>query len=102
MLKKSLCFLAAFAVLFSCAMAEQTRPRLIEAKEGEPAAMQIRSLEGDQAVGILGVESEPQRRRWEDFSRVFTTFVKKNWNRDVQFSGAVWSDGRWLHLLDMG
>ena len=102
MLKKFLCFLAAFAVLFSCAMAEQAGPRLIEAKEGEPAAMQIRSLEGDQAVGILGVESEPQRRRWEDFSRVFTTFVKKNWNRDVQFSGAVWSDGRWLHLLDLG
>jgi len=102
MLKKLISMLALFALLLSAAAAEQDQPRLIEAEAGETAAMQIRSLESDAAVGILGVESEPQQRRWEDFSTVFTIFVKKNWDEDVQFSDAVWSNGRWLHFLDMG
>ncbi len=102
MLKKILSILAACVLLFSAAAAEQEQPQLIEAQPGEPAAMQIRSLESDAAVGILGVESEPQQRRWEDFSTVFTNFVKKNWDEDVRFSDAIWSNGRWLHLLDMG
>jgi len=64
--------------------------------------MQIRSLESNAVVGILGVESESRQRRWEDFSTIFTNFVKKNWDADAQFSDAIWSDGCWLHLTDMG
>lgn len=102
MLKRILCVLFAMLLLISSALAEEESPRLIEAQEGQFAAMQIRSLETDQAVGILGVESEPQQRRWEDFSAVFTRFMKKNWDEDVTFSDAVWSDGQWLHIFDAG
>ena len=101
MLKRILCMLAALLLIVPAVLAEEESPKLIEAQEGETAAMQIRSLESNAAVGILGVESEPQQRRWEDFSTVFTKFVKKNWNVDAQFSEAIWSNGRWLHLLDM-
>lgn len=101
MFKKLVAALVVFVLLFSVAVAEQEQPKLIEAKDGEPAALQIRSLESDAAVGILGVESEPERRRWEDFSAVFTTFVKKNWDVDAQFSDVIWSNGHWVHLLDM-
>ena len=102
MLKKIISILLLSALLFSAAAAEQDQPHLIEAQEGETTAMQIRSLESDAAVGILGVESDPQQRRWEDFATVFTVFVKKNWDADVQFSDAIWSNGRWMHLADMG
>ena len=102
MLKKWMILMLALILAIPAGMAEEQKQKLIEAQEGETAAMQIRSLESDAAVGILGVESEPQQRRWEDFSTVFTKFVKKNWDVDVQFSCAIWSNGRWLHLLDMG
>ena len=102
MLKKWMILILVLILAIPAGMAEEQKQKLIEAQEGETAAMQIRSLESDAVVGILGVKSEPQQRRWEDFSTVFTNFVKKNWDADVQFSDAVWSNGRWLHLLDMG
>ena len=101
MLKKWMILILVLILAFPAGIAEEQKQKLIEAQEGETAAMQIRSLESDAVVGILGVESEPQQRRWEDFSTVFTHFVKKNWDEDVQFSDAIWSNGRWLHLLDM-
>ena len=102
MLKKWMILILVLILAIPAGMAEEQKQKLIEAQEGETAAMQIRSLESDAVVGILGVESELQQRRWEDFSTVFTNFVKKNWDEDVQFSDAIWSNGRWLHLLDMG
>ena len=103
-MKRILSLLAALTLLFSAALAEQAQeaPRLIEAPEGVTAALQVRQLEGGQAIGILGVESEPQQRRWEDFSTVFSGFVKKNWDQDVAFTDALWSDGHWIHLLQTG
>ena len=81
---------------------EEAGNKLIYAEEGQASAMQIRSLESDDAVGIIGVESEPVQRRWEDFASVFTRFMKKNWDEDIAFSDAVWSNGCWLHLCDFG
>ena len=81
---------------------EEAGNKLIYAEEGQASAMQIRSLESDDAVGIIGVESEPVQRRWEDFAGVFTRFMKKNWDEDIAFSDAVWSNGCWLHLCDFG
>ena len=75
MLKKILCILAVLLLIVPTVLAEEESPRLIEAQEGQAAAMQIRSLETDQAVGILGVESEPVERRWADFSAVFKDFI---------------------------
>lgn len=102
MLKKMLSLLLALCFAFSIGIAEEQKQTLIEAEEGVTTALQIRSLESDRAVGILGVESDPQQRRWKDFSDVFTSFVKKNWNVDVVFSDALWSNGQWLHLVDLG
>ena len=101
MLRKLPFFLMIALLMFSSALSEEEAPKFIEAQAGQTAAMQIRSLESDAVAGILGVESEPQQRRWEDFSTVFTNFVKKNWNVDVVLSDAVWSNGCWLHLADM-
>ena len=101
MLKKWMILILVLILAFPAGIAEEQKQKLIEAQEGETAAMQIRSLESDAVVGILGVESEPQQRRWEDFSTVFTKFIKKNWDVDAQFSDAIWSNGRWLHLLDV-
>ena len=95
MLKKMLSLLLALCFAFSIGIAEEQKQTLIEAEEGVTTALQIRSLESDRAVGILGVESDPQQRRWKDFSDVFTSFVKKNWNVDVVFSDALWSNG-WI------
>ena len=81
---------------------EDAGNKLIYAEKGQASAMQIRSLESDDAVGIIGVESEPVQRRWEDFAGVFTRFMKKNWDEDIAFSDAVWSNGCWLHLCDFG
>lgn len=70
-------------------------PKLIEARDGEPAAMQIRSLESDQAVGILGVESEPLPCTWRDFNS--TMFQQLE---GISFSPAYWSNGNWVRMVD--
>ena len=102
MLKRILILLLALLTILPSSQAEQVQEKLIEAQEGEFYAMQIRSLESDAVVGILGVESEPVRRTWEDFARVFSNFMKKNFDEDVTFSPAIWSNGEWLYLFDAG
>ncbi|MBE5787272.1 MAG: hypothetical protein E7324_06995 [Clostridiales bacterium] len=103
MLKRLLCILLMLC-LTPLALGEeaQTQPQFIYAQEGQPSALQISSLEGDQSVKILGIESEPVQRTWADFSQTFTTFLKKNWDVDVAFSDAIWSDGRWIRIFDAG
>ncbi len=84
------------AACLSLAAAEDAAPpKFIEAGPGEPAAMQIRSLESDEAVGILGVESEPLPCTWSDFNRAIGQQLK-----GVTFSPAYWSDGGWVRLFD--
>ena len=83
MLKRFISVLILFFLFLSAASAEQDQPRLIEAQEGEPAAMQIRSLESGEAVVILGVESEPRPQTYQEFAPVFATFMKKNFDADV-------------------
>ena len=102
MLKRIMIFLLALLMILSSAQAEQVQEKLIEAQEGEFYAMQIRFLECDAVVGILGVESEPVQRSWADFARVFSTFMKKNFGEDVMFSPAIWTNGEWLYLFDAG
>ena len=104
MTKRGMAALLALCLLITAGWAETTavQEQLIEAEEGEWAAMQISSLDGERSVGILGVESEPQRRTWEAFSEVFTRFVKKNWDVDFAFSDVIWSDGGWLRICDAG
>ena len=83
------------AACLSLAVAEgAAAPKLIEAKPGEPAAMQIRSLESDQTVGILGVESEPLPCTWSDFNGTVSQL------EGITFSPAYWSDGCWVRLFD--
>ncbi len=102
MKRRMLLILAAALLIFSTASAEQTAPKLIEAQEDEYAAMQIRSLESDDVVRILGVESAPQQRTDQEFAQVFTTFMKKNFNVDVHLSDILWTDGHWIRLFDAG
>ena len=90
-----LILIVALAACLSLASAENaTSPKLIEAENGEPAAMQIRSLESDQAVGILGVESEPVPCTWSDFNSMLSKL------EGITFSPAYWSDGCWVRLFD--
>lgn len=90
-----LILIVALAACLSLASAENaTSPKLIEAENGEPAAMQIRSLESDQAVGILGVESEPVPCTWSDFNSTLSKL------EGITFSPAYWSDGCWVRLFD--
>ena len=84
------------AACLSLAAAEgAAAPKLIEAQPGEPAAMQIRSLESDHVVGILGVESEPLPCAWGDFNGTISQQLK-----GITFSPAYWSDGSWVRLFD--
>ena len=97
-MKQTLALLLAL-ILAAClplASAEDAAgPKLIEARPGEPAAMQIRSLESDAVVGILGVESEPLPCAWSDFNRAISQQLK-----GITFSPAYWSDGSWVRLFD--
>ena len=102
MLKRFISVLILFFLFLSAAYAEQDQPRLIEAQEGEPAAMQIRSLESGEAVVILGVESEPRPQTYQEFAPVFATFMKKNFDADVHWSDVLWSDSHWVRLYDAG
>lgn len=103
MMKRGMAALLALCLLITVGWAETAaQEKLIEAEEGQKTALQISSLDGAKSVGILGVESEPQRRTWAEFSRVFTGFVKKNWDADFAFSDAIWSDGGWLRICDAG
>ena len=70
-------------------------PKLIEARPGEPAAVQISSLESGQSVGILGVESEPLPCAWSDFYSTISQQLE-----GIAFSPAYWSDGSWVRLFD--
>lgn len=101
MLKRLICCLLILC-LMPLALGEEAPPQFIYAQEGQPAALRISSLESDQSVNILGMESEPVQRTWADFSQTFITFLKKNWDVDVTFSDAVWSDGRWIRIFDAG
>ncbi len=90
------------AVMLMCCMPfipaqgeEAAAPKLIEAQGGEPAAMQIRSLETNEAVGIIGVESDPMPCTWREFSTTMAGMLE-----GVSFSPAFWSDGSWVHLTD--
>ena len=74
---------------------EAAAPKLIEAKDGEPAAMQIRSLESDNAVGIIGMESDPAPCTWRDFNSAMNSMLE-----GISFSQAYWSNGCWVRLVD--
>lgn len=101
-MKKLLTVLVAACLIVVFACAEETTPKYITAQEGEPYAIQIRSLEGDKSVGIHGIESEPVARSFADFRDVFIGFIRKNWEAEAAFSEAVWSDGAFVHICDMG
>ena len=49
-MKKLLTVLVAACLIVVFACAEETTPKYITAQEGEPYAIQIRSLEGDKSV----------------------------------------------------
>ena len=65
-MKKLLTVLVAACLIVVFACAEETTPKYTTAQEGEPYAIQIRSLEGDKSVGIHGIESEPVARSFAD------------------------------------
>ena len=84
------------ATCLSLAAAEgAAAPELIEAQPGEPAAMQIRSLESDATVGILGVESEPLPCSWGEFNSAISQVPE-----GITFSPAYWSNGSWIRVVD--
>ena len=86
MMKRGMAALLALCLLITVGWVETAaQEKLIEAEEGQKTALQISSLDGAKSVGILWVESEPQRRTWAEFSRVFTGFVKKTGMRILRF-----------------